>query len=152
MQNHFFNLPSERIQVTYVPEQLGDDRKVELPFKLLLLGNYQGQVQNKSISDRKCVSIDKNNFDSVMLESNVKLEFEVKNCLSSNVEALNQATLPVQLNLNSLRDFHPDAISKQVPELDTLLKFRALLKKLKAQPKQADKIIAEINELLRFTL
>jgi type VI secretion system ImpB/VipA family protein len=86
-----------------------------------------------------------------MLESNIKLELNIKNHLCSANEINQQPTLGVELKINNLRDFHPDALTKQVPELDMLLKFRTLLKKVKSQPAQINTTIKEIQQLLADT-
>lgn len=120
--------PKERINIKYVPSTGGQQSEVELPLTMLVVGNMKGRPEETSLEERQTISIDKNNFSSVMKESALELSFCVPNCLEENRQ---QDELPVSLKIQSLEDFTPDQIALQVPELRKLLELREALVALK---------------------
>ena len=58
--------PKERINIKYVPATEGQTAEVELPLNLLVVGDMKGRADDSSIEERSMVSINKNNFSSVM--------------------------------------------------------------------------------------
>ena len=101
----------ERINIKYVPATGGQQGEVELPLTMMVVGNMKGRTEETPIEERQTVSIDKNNFSSVMKESALELNFSAPNRLAEN----NQDDLPISLRIQSLEDFTPDNIAKQVP-------------------------------------
>ena len=85
---------------------------------------------NAVLEDRKKLNINKDNFESVMKEQKLGLELNVPNKL---VEGGEEQEMRVNLKLDSMKSFEPEAIVRQIPELDTLLEIRDLLKDLKAR-------------------
>ena len=67
-------------------------------------------------------------FDAVMKQSNLTIDVAVPNRLEENAE--NQ-DLGVSLKIESMADFSPDNIAKQVPQLNKLLELREALLALK---------------------
>ena len=73
--------PKERINIKYVPATGDQQAETELPLKLLVVGDFKGGEENTPIEERKSVSVDKNNFQSVMREANLGLQAAVPNQL-----------------------------------------------------------------------
>lgn len=120
--------PKERINIKYVPAT-GDHRtETELPLKLLVVGDFKGSTEDTPIEERKALSVDKNNFQSVMREAGLTLQASVPNRLSDDENATD---LPVELAFKSLEDFSPDSVARQVPELKKLVELREALVALK---------------------
>ncbi|MCE0495105.1 type VI secretion system contractile sheath small subunit [Vibrio salinus] len=119
--------PKERINIKYVPANGDAQTEIELPFKTLVISDFKGHEEDTPIEERETISVDKNNFESVMRESNLELNTVVSNKL--NEEEGEQ--LPVNLNFKSLKDFTPDSVANQVPELKKLIELREALVALK---------------------
>lgn len=104
--------PKERINIRYVPKADGLGSDVELPLNLLVVGDMKGRGEDAPIDERQAVSINKNNFNSVMGETGINLNFSVGNALSEK----KGEEIQVELNVKKLEDFSPDNIAEQVPE------------------------------------
>ncbi len=119
--------PKERVNLTYKPAIGNAKEEVELPLKLLLLGDYTMRSDPRPLEDRKPINVDKDNFSKVMAEQKLALNFNVKNALSENPDD----ELTVGLKFRRLSDMEPEAVANQVPELKKLLELRAALTALK---------------------
>ena len=60
----------------------GAQEEVELPLKLLMLGDYTQRADPRPLEDRKPISVDKDNFSKVMSEQKLNLNFAVADKLS----------------------------------------------------------------------
>ena len=120
--------PKERINVTFKPATGGAQEEIELPLKLMVLGDFTQRADERKIEDRKPISIDKNNFDEVLGKQELNLTFSVANRLQ---DEQGSEELPVQLRINSMKDFNPAAVVDQVPELKKLMELRDALVALK---------------------
>ncbi|PAU51315.1 type VI secretion system-associated protein [Pseudomonas sp. PIC25] len=120
--------PKERINVTFKPATGNAQEEIELPLKLMVLGDFTQRADDRKIEDRKPISIDKNNFDEVLAKQELNLTFGVPNRLQD--EATDDE-LAVQLKINSMKDFNPANLVDQVPELKKLMELRDALVALK---------------------
>src|SRR5215510_5684482 len=119
--------PKERVNITYKPATGNAKEEVELPLKLLMLGDYTQRPDPRPLEDRKPINVDKDNFQKVMSEQKLALNFSVKDRLGENEDN----ELNVNLKFRRLSDMEPEAIANQVPELKKLLELRAALTALK---------------------
>ncbi len=117
--------PKERINITYKAKTNGQSADVELPLKLMVVANLTGD-NKQSLEEREVLQINKNNFNQVMQKLDINTEFSVQNALGTGAEELD-----IKLNIKSMKDFAPDSIAKQVPELNKLLQLREALMALK---------------------
>lgn len=118
--------PKERINITYKTKTNGQNGEVELPLKLMVLSNLIGGDSEQPIEEREVLQINKLNFNQVMKKLNINTSFSVKNTLNNEAEELE-----VNLNITSIKDFSPDNIAQQIPELKKLLQLREALMALK---------------------
>lgn len=114
-----------------ISDRLRGGAEPELPFRMLVMGDYTLKQDKRAIDDRAPIDVNKSNFDSVMQSFNLGLETSVANRISG------QGELPVSLKFGTLKDFRPEAVARQVPQLKNLLDLRDALKALR--PKLGDK-------------
>jgi type VI secretion system protein ImpB len=119
--------PKERVNITYKPATGNAKEEVELPLKLLMLGDYTQRPDPRPVEERKPINVDKDNFSKVMAEQKLSLNLAVKDRLSEQEDN----ELNVNLKFRRLSDMEPAAIANQVPELKKLLELRAALTALK---------------------
>jgi type VI secretion system protein ImpB len=123
--------PKERVNITYKPATGNAKEEVELPLKLLMLGDYTQRPDPRPLEDRKPISVDKDNFQKVMSEQKLAVSFSVKDRLSESGPETEGNEINVNLKFRRLSDMEPEAIANQVPELKKLLELRAALTALK---------------------
>ena len=120
--------PKERINVTFKPATGGAQEEIELPLKLMAIGDYIRRKDERKVEDRKPISIDKMTFDEVLAKQELSLVLSVPNRL---LEESDTEELAVQLRLSTMKDFNPASLVEQVPELKKLMELREALVALK---------------------
>ena len=94
--------PRERVNVTFTPNTGDVQQDVELPLKLVVLGDFTQRQDERSIEQRKPIAVDANSFDDVLAKQELSLAFTVPNRLQD--EADNENDLPVQLDARIQRE------------------------------------------------
>jgi type VI secretion system protein ImpB len=118
--------PQERVNITYQSSVGNAQSEVELPLKMLFVGDFTGREDARPLEERKPINVDKDNFQQVLAEQNLSLTMQVSNKLADE-----GGELPVTLKFRKLSDFGPDAIVEQVAELKKLMELRLALTSLK---------------------
>jgi len=136
--------PQERVNIRYKTETGGAVEETELPLRLLVTGDFTGRPDATLIEERKPISIDKNNFDEVLSSQRVGLAMQVDNTLSGKPDE----QLAVHLNFSSMKDFEPESIAQQIPELRELLELREALTELKGPLSQNAEFRKRLQKLL----
>ena len=145
MSKSFQNeVPPARINIKLDLHTGGAQKKVELPLKLLVTGDFNKQQDNTPLVERKKVDINKNNFDSVLSEFNPQAKITVKNTLAQAGSEMN-----VSLDFKSMADFHPEQVARSIPELRALLAMRNLLRDLKSNVLDNALFRKELEKILR---
>jgi type VI secretion system protein ImpB len=137
--------PRERINIVYKPATGGAQEEIELPLKQLVLGDFTFRTDSRPLEDRKPINVDKDNFNEVMRKQELALNFTVPNRLS-NQEG---DELPVNLKIETLKDFGPESVAEQVPELKKLLDLREALTALKGPLGNVPGFRKKLQELLQ---
>lgn len=119
--------PKERVNITYKPATGDAQAEVELPLKVLVLGDFTQKTDDRPVDERKPINIDKDNFNDVLKAQKLSIDLTVPNKLVAD----SQDNMAVSLKFDSLRDFEPDAIVENVPELKEIIELRNALKSLK---------------------
>ncbi|MDZ5431459.1 type VI secretion system contractile sheath small subunit [Pseudomonas fluorescens] len=120
--------PKERINVTFKPATGGAQEEIELPLKLLAIGDYTQRKDDRKVEDRKPINIDKLNFDEVLAKQELQVTVSVPNRLQDDSGS---EELVVDLHVDSMKDFNPASLVEQVPELKKLMELRNALVALK---------------------
>ncbi|WP_339540700.1 type VI secretion system contractile sheath small subunit [Pseudomonas sp. RA_5y_Pfl1_P24] len=120
--------PKERINITFKPAIGGAQEEVELPLKLLVLGDFTQREDVRKLEDRKPIAIDKNTLDDVLAKQALSLTLNVPNRLQEEADV---EELSIQVGINSMKDFNPANLVEQVPELHKLMALREALMALK---------------------
>lgn len=120
-----------------ITDALRGGAEPELPFRILVMGDYTQKEDGRAIEERVPLDINKSNFDSVMQSFNLSLDLGVDDKISGKGE------MPVSLKFGTLKDFRPESIARQVPQVQRLLKMRDGLKALRPSmgSKQAQKTL-----------
>ncbi|MBX8497880.1 type VI secretion system contractile sheath small subunit [Pseudomonas cichorii] len=140
--------PKERINVTFRPAIGGAKEEIELPLKLLVLGDFTQRADERKLEDRKAISIDKNNFDAVLEKQELTLALNVPNRLQ---ETDGNEELGINIRVRSLKDFNPVSLVEQVPELKSLMELRNALMALKGPLGNAPAFRKAIESVLADT-
>jgi type VI secretion system protein ImpB len=104
--------PKERINITYKPATGDANSELELPMKLMVMGDFTLQEDDTPLEDRRAVNVNKDNFDDVLSAHNVEMTAAVPNKVSDE----EGAEMTVNLEFKSMNDFKPEAVVNQVPE------------------------------------
>lgn len=122
--------PKERVNIRYKPATGNAREEVELPLKLLMLGDFTQKADDTPIEDRKLADVNKDNFNDVMRSYDLGLDLNVDNKLEDS-ESGEPEQMAVSLKFETLKDFEPENVARQVPELNRLLELREALVALK---------------------
>jgi type VI secretion system protein ImpB len=135
------------VNISYEVETGGAIELKELPFVMGVLGDFTGQPVEPlaKLKDRKFVDVNPDNFDEVLASMKPHLAFTVENKLSEDPEA---GKLGVDLHFESLDDFSPDQVARQVKPLREMLELRTKLADLRGTLQGNDKL----DEILQATL
>ena len=99
--------PKERVNIVY-RASVGDIKEdVELPLKTLVMGDFTGRHDERSLENREPINVDKDNFNDVMKAQGIHLNFTVPDKLSKQPDS----DLDLHLNIESINDFGPEAIA-----------------------------------------
>jgi type VI secretion system protein ImpB len=137
--------PRERVNIVYRPATGDAQEEVELPLKILVMGDFTGKADDRPLEDREPINIDKDNFNEVLKAQGVGVDVTVPNKLSGEPDE----DMNVSLKFESAKDFSPEAIAKNTPELNRLLELREALGALKGPLSNLPNFRKKIQELVK---
>ncbi len=137
--------PKERVNIVYKPATGDAKEEVELPLKVLVMGDFTLAEDETPVEDRKTVNIDKDNFNDVLKSYDIKLDTVVKNTLAEE----SGEEMAVSIDFKELKDFNPDAIVEKVPELKKLVDLRNALNAVKGPLGNIPEFKKKLNELVQ---
>jgi type VI secretion system protein ImpB len=137
-------VPKARVNIKLDLHTGGAQKKVELPLKLLVMGDYSNGQDTRALAEREKVSINKNNFNAVLADFNPRAKIAVENMLAAD-----GSELPVDLEFHSMDDFKPEVVAGKVPELRALMAARNLLRDLKSNLLDNAMFRRELEKILK---
>ncbi|ERH62332.1 hypothetical protein N172_09250 [Pantoea dispersa EGD-AAK13] len=144
MADSFQNeVPKARINLKLDLHTGGASKKTELPLKLLVAGDFSHGQASAPLSERTKVNLNKNNFDAVLSEYSPKVTVAVKNTLADD-----GSEDSISLTFQSMKDFSPEQVSRQIPQLKAMLSMRNLLRDLKANLLDNQAFRKELEKIL----
>jgi type VI secretion system protein ImpB len=136
------------VHITYDVE-VGDAIEMkELPFVMGVISDLSGKPDAPlpRLRDRKFVDIDRDNFNDVMKGMKPRLAFQVENKLKDD-----DTKMGVELHFNSIEDFEPEQVARQVEPLRKLMDIRRELSGLLAKADGNDKLGEKLREIIGNT-
>jgi len=137
--------PKERVNIVYRPATGDAKEEVELPLKLLVVGDFTLQADDRPIEERKPINIDKDNFNEVLKSHDLKLDLTVPDKISGE----QGEETSISLKFESLKDFEPEAVVKNTPKLNDLLELRDALNALKGPMSNVPAFRKKIQDLIK---
>ena len=137
-----------RVHITYEVETEGAVVVKELPFVVGVIGDFSGNPTEplKPIKDRKFIQIDRDNINDVMKRMTPGLNMRVENTLADD-----GSDMSVQLKFNSMEDFDPTNVVKQVEPLRKLLETRDRLRDLLTKVDRSEDLEQLLEKVLQNT-
>ena len=89
--------PKERINISYRPATGSAKEGVELPFKMLVLGNFTQRENSETVEERKLVNVNSHNFDQVLNDYDLSI-----NCTVENKILNDGSSIDISLKINEL--------------------------------------------------
>lgn len=136
-------VPKARINLKLDLHTGGVSKKTELPLKLLVTGDFSNGQESAPLSERKKVNVTNNNFDAILSEYAPKVNLTVKNTLADDGSEDN-----IKLTFQSMKDFTPEQVARQIPQLKAMLSMRNLLRDLKANLLDNQTFRKELEKIL----
>jgi len=113
-----------------------------------VVGDFSGNPTEplKPLKDRKFIQIDRDNFDDVMKRMTPGLNIRADNTLKDD-----GSEMSLQLKFESLDDFEPSAVARQVEPLKKLLETRDKLRDLATKVDRSDDLEQVLEQVLSNT-
>jgi len=137
--------PRERVNIVYRPATGDAQEEVELPLKVLVMGDFTGKPDDRPVEEREPINVDKDNFNEVLKGQGVGVDVTVPNKLSGEPDE----DMNVSLNFESMKDFNPEEVAKNTPELNRLMELRDALGSLKGPLSNVPDFRKKIQELVK---
>ncbi|WP_313487541.1 type VI secretion system contractile sheath small subunit [Atlantibacter hermannii] len=137
-------VPKARINLKLSLHTGGAQKKIELPLKLLAVGDFSNGKESRPLSEREKINVNKNNFNSVLSEFNPVVNLTVQNTLAG--EGSEES---VKLSFSDMKDFEPERVARQIPQLRAMLAMRNLLRDLKSNLLDNSTFRKELEKILK---
>ncbi len=119
-------LPQSRIMLNYDTSVEGKKKRKQIPYKLLIMGDFSkglSKYAKKDFINREIINL-KGTVDNLIADMDIVVEAKVENCINPS----KKSTLDVKIPLKKMKDFKPDSIVENIPQLKTLATIRDMLK------------------------
>lgn len=148
IQHKLDRIRPPRVQITYDVE-IGDAiEKKELPLVVGIMADLSGKPEAPlpKLGERRFVTIDRDNFNTVMASINPRVALQVENRVADDGSKLN-----VELRFSKFEDFEPVNIVKQITPLRRLFEARQRLRDLLTKLDGNDELDHLLQEVVAST-
>lgn len=138
-------VPKSRITLTYKTEVNGEPGVVDLPLRLMVLGDFsKGSSKDRKmeLDERNLRSLDGSNFNSLMKDMDIGVEMVVPDKINPDGQDLR-----VKLKLDNLNSFSPEEVAKQVPQIRSLVLLKKLLEEIQSNVANKKEFATLLNKL-----
>lgn len=144
------SVPKSRVNIKYVKHIGNATEQRELPNRMLVLGDFtlREPDPDETLADREKIEVNRKNFNDVMKKQKLNLDITVPNHLSSQ----EGGDMKVNLKIDGLDSFRPEAIVPQVDELKKIQELRNLLQNLKSQVVSRRQFRRELEKIVQGDL
>ncbi len=135
-----------RVHIRYDVETEGAVVEKELPFVVGVMGDFSGNPTEPlaSMSERKFVQIDRDNFDDIMTRMKPAVSMKVENTIKDD-----GSEMAVELAFKSMADFEPGRVVQQVEPLRKLQETRDKLRDLLTKVDRSEELEAVLERVLQ---
>ena len=137
--------PPARVNLFLEVDKGDAKEKLELPQRMLMVGDYKGRPDDTPVAEREVVNVNSDNFESVMQSMDLQAEYTVPNRLKPDSDE----ELKVELEFENLKSFSPEEVAKQVPELNRLVAMRNLLQDLRNRVVSMSQFRKELESIVK---
>jgi type VI secretion system protein ImpB len=148
IQEKLERVRAPRVHLTYEVETEGARVVKELPFVMGVVADFSGNPTKplQPLEDRKFIEVNRDNFDDVMKRMTPGLNMRVPNTIKGD-----DTDLPVELTFNSMSDFEPASVIRQVEPLQKLLDVRNRLRDLASKVDRSSELEGILEQVLQNT-
>lgn len=140
-------IPKSRLTLTYKTQIEGEAETVDLPLRLLFLGDFSlgtSKDRQDDLDDRRLRKLDGSNLDQIMEDMNINLSFSVANKIDKGGD-----DITVDIPITSMRSFGPDEIVKHVPKLRGFMTMKRMLEQIQSDMSNVKKLRTLLAEAYR---
>lgn len=137
-----------RVHIKAEVETEGAKLVYDLPFVVGVMGDFSGDPTGdlKPLADRSFVEIDRDNINDVLKRMKPGLNLRVENTLKGD-----NTEMAVQLKFESMEDFEPVNVARQVEPLKKLLDTRDKLRDLMTKVDLSSDLESVLEDVLKDT-
>lgn len=148
-------IPKSRITLTYRIPQGIEKKELELPLRIVVMGNLSGSKEGKNRSKDQLLDLDKRpirrldgkNLNSIMKDMNLQVSYKVNDCIDPGTDPANVNQLEGTLPITGMKSFTPAEIAKNVPRIKALLELKKLLLEAQAHIDNSKEFRADLKEI-----
>jgi type VI secretion system protein ImpB len=147
VQKKLTRIRPPRVRITYDLEADGAKKMQELPFLVGIMADLSGhtsKTKRKIKNNLEFLNIDKENFNAIMDKINPTLKLSVENKIKGD-----ESKLGVKLDFKSFKDFTPDNLAQNIPQLKELMETRAKLLDFQSNVDSNEKLEDVMNRLVK---
>ena len=138
-------VPKSRITLTYKTEVDGEPAVVDLPLRLMVLGDFSNGTSKDrqlELEERNLRALDGRNTDQIMEDMGINLDIVVPNKINPK-----EQDMRVKLDIDSMSAFSPEAVAKQIPQIRSLLLLKKLLEEVQSNVANKKEFAQLLNKL-----